>query len=279
MERRAVAIPAGELAVAEAGGGGRPFMLVHGFTGAKEDFAEWLDPLAERGWHAVAPDLRGHGASSKPDDESAYSFAAYADDLLALADALGWRRFTLLGHSMGGMVAQVLAVAHPDRLDALVLMDTTHRSVEVDPAQAQLAVDIVRSAGLGALADLLSGRDGPLTTEADRRARRLRPGYAELGEAKFRACSPAMYAAMVPQMVFQEDRLDALRGLALPVLVVVGEEDRLHEASVAMAGAIPGAELVVVAGGGHSPQFEAPEAWWDAIVAFTDRVASSAEVG
>ena len=278
MERRAVAIPAGELAVAEAGGGGRPVMLVHGFTGAKEDFAEWLDPLAERGWHAVAPDLRGHGDSVQPDDEAAYSLAILADDLLALADDLGWRRFTLLGHSMGGMAAQDLAVRHPDRLDALVLMDTTHRSVDVDPDQARLAVEIVRSSGIGALADLLAGLDGPLATEADRRVRARRPDYAEYGDAKFRACSSAMYAAMVPRMVVQEDRLDALRRLDLPVLVIVGEEDAFLAPSLAMAEAIPGAQLTVVAGGGHSPQFEAPEAWWAALSAFLDRVASAAEV-
>ena len=59
---------------------------MHGFTGAKEDFTDWLDPLAELGWHAVAIDNRGHGASEKPSDKSSYSF-----DLLA-ADALGARR-------------------------------------------------------------------------------------------------------------------------------------------------------------------------------------------
>src|SRR3954463_5300813 len=100
-----------KLAYAEAGAGGRPFLLVHGFTGAKEDFTEWLDRLADAGWHAVAPDNRGHGASEKPDDESEYAFALLAGDLLALADDL-WgpdAPFVLLGHSMGGMVAQVLA--------------------------------------------------------------------------------------------------------------------------------------------------------------------------
>jgi 3-oxoadipate enol-lactonase len=278
MQRRTVAIPVGELAVAEAGTGGRPFLLVHGFTGAKEDFTDWLDPLADRGWHAVAVDLRGHGASAKPVDESAYSLAAFAGDVVDLADALGWSRFTLLGHSMGGMVAQVVAVDHAERLDALVLMDTTHRSVDVDPAQAQLAVDIVRSGGLGALADLLAGADGPLTTDADRRVRRERPGYAALGDAKFRACSPAMYASMVPQLLDQEDRARRLAGVQVPTLVVVGEQDPFLAPSVEIAGAIPGADLVVVAGAGHSPQFEAPEAWWDALVAFTDRVAAVAEV-
>src|SRR5215831_3393456 len=92
-----------ELSIAEAGTGQDPLLLVHGFTGAKEDFTPWLDRLAASGWHAVAPDLRGHGASAKPAQETAYSFEIMADDMLGLADALGWDRFVLLGHSMGGM--------------------------------------------------------------------------------------------------------------------------------------------------------------------------------
>ena len=61
-------VPVGDVAleIAEAGEGGRPFLLVHGFTGAKEDFSPFLDDLAALGWHAVAPDLRGHGGSDQP---------------------------------------------------------------------------------------------------------------------------------------------------------------------------------------------------------------------
>ncbi len=66
-----------QLSIAEAGAGQRRLLLVHGFTGAKEDFTSWLDRLAGLGWHAVAPDLRGHGASSKPAEESAYSFGCW----------------------------------------------------------------------------------------------------------------------------------------------------------------------------------------------------------
>ncbi len=98
------------LSIAEAGTGGRPLVLVHGFTGAKEDFTDWLDPLAELGWHAIAPDQRGHGESHKPTDERAYSFEIFAADLLGLLDAMGWSSAVALGHSMGGMVLQTAAL-------------------------------------------------------------------------------------------------------------------------------------------------------------------------
>src|SRR5436190_24190959 len=99
-----------DLEVAQAGEGGRPLLLVHGFTGAKEDFTDWLEPLAERGWHAVAPDLRGHGTSAHPEKETDYSLSVFVADVVGLADALGWDRFVLLGHPMGGMIAQIVPV-------------------------------------------------------------------------------------------------------------------------------------------------------------------------
>src|SRR3954453_4585320 len=95
--------------IAEAGASnGRRILLLHGFTGAKDDFVEAVDRLADAGWHAVAPDLRGHGNSSHPASEDDYDLEPFAADGWALSDALGWRDgLVLLGHSMGGMIAQV----------------------------------------------------------------------------------------------------------------------------------------------------------------------------
>lgn len=109
VNARRVAVNGIELEIAESGAGGRPLFLLHGFTGSKEDFTEWIDPLAEAGWHAVAPDHRGHGKSSKPAGESAYSIAILAGDALSLADQLDWPHFALLGHSMGGFISQAMA--------------------------------------------------------------------------------------------------------------------------------------------------------------------------
>ena len=77
-----------ELAVAQAGEGGRPLLIVHGFGGVKEDFTEVLPALAQRGWHAVTFDLRGHGASDRPLGEEHYSFEVYVRDCIDLANTL-----------------------------------------------------------------------------------------------------------------------------------------------------------------------------------------------
>lgn len=271
MHERRITVGGVTLSVAEAGVGGRPLLLLHGFTAAKEDFTPWLDALAARGFHAVAPDLRGHGDSDKPDDEAAYSLDQFAIDALALADTLGWTRFHLLGHSMGGMVAQHLVMLAPDRVESLVLMDTGHGTVEMDAELATWGLGLVRAEGLDALADVLVAIEGPLYTDAYQRLIDAHPEHAAYGERKLRASSGAMYAAMGTHLISDHDRLEHVASFAMPTLVVVGEEDAAFLGpSERLAATIPSARLEVLPGAGHSPQFENPEAWEKAVFAFLD---------
>jgi pimeloyl-ACP methyl ester carboxylesterase len=265
------------LSVAEAGVGGRPLVLVHGFTGAKEDFTDWLDAIAALGWHVIAPDQRGHGASPKPDDELAYSFDLFGGDLLALLDAMAWHSVVALGHSMGGMVLQTAALRAPQRFDAIVLMDTSHRGLRADPDMVELAVAVARSQGMAAVLAAQDALDDDQTlgNDIDRRVKAERPGYKEFGERKMLASSPAMYASMIQAITSAAavDRLDDLRTLNVPTLVIVGEHDQpFVQPSHRMAAAIPGAELAVIPGAAHSPQFENPDPWWDALSGFLERL-------
>lgn len=265
MATRVIDIGHGEhVAIDEVGAGGRGLLLVHGFTGGRNDFADHLDALAEAGWWVVAPDLRGHGDSWHPEDESGYSFEHFAGDLWSLVDALGWDRLVLLGHSMGGMIAQVAAARRPEALDALILMDTTHGPLHIDRELAMLGAEIVRGGGMAAVKEALDalGGEAPLGTPAHERLLVERPGYREEGDRKFLGSSPAMYASMLGQMIDQVDRLQALADVSVPTLVMVGEQDRpFVRPSKAMAAAVPGARLEVIPDAGHSPQFENPSAW------------------
>jgi pimeloyl-ACP methyl ester carboxylesterase len=269
----------GHLAVLEAGVGGRPLLLVHGFTGAKEDFADWIDPLAAEGWWVVAPDLRGHGDSHQPEGEEHYGVATFADELLALVAQLGWDRFALLGHSMGGMVAQHLAVHHEHRLDRLVLMDTHHGPVEgLDEATVAIALDVLRTQGLPALVDLLAALPPAPRSPSEVRLRAERPGFAEWSDGKVLRCSGHMYAALAIELTTRADQLPALAQLALPTLVLVGEDDRAFVgAAHRMAAAMPSAELVVVPDAAHSPQLENPAAWWSAVSGFLGAPAAAVD--
>ncbi|MDP9071725.1 MAG: alpha/beta hydrolase [Actinomycetota bacterium] len=258
----------------EAGAGGRPLLLVHGFGGAKEDFADALDALAAEGWHVLAPDLRGHGGSDQPEGRESYSLELFTDDVLGLAAAVGWERFALLGHSMGGMVAQLVALRSPERVVGLVLMSTSHAAPEaISPGLVELGRQIVHQGGMELLVAVQRQMEGELGTPSHRRLLAERPGYREFNEAKTLASSSDMWLALVEEMFAQPDRLKALSGLDVPTLILVGAEDESFLGPCQrLAEAMPGARLVVFPDAGHLPQFEAPNAWWSALSGFLDEV-------
>lgn len=264
------------LHVVDAGEGGRPIMLVHGFTADSFEVAGVIEPLAELGWHAVAPDLRGHGRSDRPTDAGAYSLELMAADVVALADRLGWDRFTLLGHSMGGGVAQLVALDHPQRLTGLVLASTFHGPVPgISMELVQLGCWVVREAGMEGLADAQEARraENPESVAAFERLQEAIPGYAEQSRARLVSTSPDMWMAMAPRFVEQEDRLSRLAALEVPTAVIVGEFDgTMGDDCRRLAATIPGATLTVIAGAGHVPQLEQPDAWWAALSEFLGRV-------
>jgi 3-oxoadipate enol-lactonase len=253
-------------------GSGPALLLVHGFGGAKEDFADHLDALAAR-HRVVTFDHRGHGESDDPPDVAAYSLDRMAADVLGVADALGIGDFRLLGHSMGGMVARRVVLAHPARIDALVLMDTSPGPVPgIDSAAMEAAAVVALDEGKGVLKPLLD-EAATLETPAYRRLLEVRPGYQEYEDRKWAQLSAVMWGAMAREMARQPDQLAELAGVRCPTLVIVGEQDEaFFDASRWIADAIPGAELVVVPDAGHSPQFENPAPWLDALESFLARV-------
>lgn len=270
LQSRSVDVGTVSLAITEAGVGGRPLLLVHGFTGTKEDFGDHIDALAASGHHVVALDHRGHGESDKPDDESAYSFEIMAGDVIGVADALGWDSFALLGHSMGGMIVQVVASMIPERIERLVLMDTSYKSLRfVNDSLVAMMRQMIESGGMDGLADTMAAAGGPLESEPHRRVTAERSGYAEWTDQKLRTTSGAMYLSMLAAFGGDQDRLEALSELDMPVLVICGEEDEpFIEASKRMASTIPNAQLAMIPDAGHSPQFENPAAWTEALSGF-----------
>ena len=111
-----------------ANGSGRLILFAHGFT---EFWYSWKNQLEEFGkTHlAVAPDLRGYNLSSKPSRVQEYTIAALVGDLLGLAQHLGYQKFTLVGHDWGGALAWALAMAHPERIEKLVIINAPHPAI------------------------------------------------------------------------------------------------------------------------------------------------------
>ncbi len=114
-------------------------MFVHGFP---EFWYEWKDQLREFGkdHFAVAPDMRGYNLSSKPEDVDQYRVKYLIEDLRAMAEGLGHRKFILVAHDWGGAVAWAFALAHPEWLERLVIINAPHpavfqRELRDNPAQ------------------------------------------------------------------------------------------------------------------------------------------------
>ena len=125
-----------------------PVVLLHGFP---ESHRTWRDivPDLARDHFVVAPDQRGYARSSKPEGVEAYAPDRIVGDLIALADALGIDRFTLVGHDWGGAVAWMAALRHPDRVARLAIVNAPHpfvfqRSLFDDPAQRAASQYITR---------------------------------------------------------------------------------------------------------------------------------------
>jgi pimeloyl-ACP methyl ester carboxylesterase len=118
------------LHVAEAGREGHPLLvLLHGFPEFWFAWRDWLEPLAARGYHVVAPDMRGCNLSDKPAGVFAYDVDLVARDILSLADHLRADAFALVAHDWGASVAWRLAGAAPDRLTRMAVFNAPHPAV------------------------------------------------------------------------------------------------------------------------------------------------------
>jgi 3-oxoadipate enol-lactonase len=235
-------------------GAGPPVVLLHGFPLSSEVWSEVASLLAPD-FRVVTPDLRGHGASDAP--QGSYTMDVLAEDVVALADALGLQRFVLGGHSMGGYVAFRLAARWPERLEGLVLVATR---AEADSAEARArrvaAAERIRSQGGRAFVQEFVPN---LLSEHTRRAR---PAVVDRLLALASSVPDHVLAACLEGMMQRPDSRPLLGTLQIPALVVAGELDPVVpvESARAMAEALPTAQLVVIAQAGHVPSVEAPEA-------------------
>jgi pimeloyl-ACP methyl ester carboxylesterase len=140
MTHRQVATNGIELHVAEEGEG-RPVVLAHGFPELWYSWRHQLPALAEAGYRAVAPDLRGYGDSSIPEDVEDYDVLTLCKDLVGLLDDLGEEQAVFVGHDWGGSVVWHVALAHPERVAAVVGM-----SVPFIPRAPAPPIQIMRQA-------------------------------------------------------------------------------------------------------------------------------------
>jgi len=239
--------------VVEVRGQGTAVLFIHGFPFAH---TIWDHPVGQlERWKRIAPDLRGMGRSDAPD--LGYSIGTYAEDLLALLDALDVEEAILCGLSMGGYIAFEMLRRARARISGLILMDTRAEADTADGKKNRDAAILqAKEGGAKAVAeDMLPKLLSPTTTQRN-------PALVERLRTMM---SATPVAGMVGALGAMRDRPDSMGMLpdltGLPTVVMVGADDQLTppDRSRAMADAIPGARLEVVPNAGHVLPLEAPD--------------------
>ncbi len=248
-----------------SGGSGPALVMIHGF-GAALDWWDGIAPQLEARHRIIAIDLIGHGGSAAPLD--GYAIENQAAMVAAVMDGLGISRAALIGHSMGGEVAAALTAARPDRIDGIVLIGT--------PASADVTFDMMTRLYLTPVVGELLSRFR--TRAALRRglAQAFAPGFAvpeRFVADLFQVTDPAFRQAHAASTAFRKERpIDVrLASLARPprLLVIFGGSDAIvPPAESERYSRVPGAEIVVLPGSGHSPMVEVPERTRELVLAF-----------
>ncbi|MCW3474247.1 bifunctional 3-oxoadipate enol-lactonase/4-carboxymuconolactone decarboxylase PcaDC [Limobrevibacterium gyesilva] len=236
---------------------GAPALLLLHSLGTSLHVWDGQAKALSRSFRVIRPDLRGHGLTTVT--SGPYSIDGMARDALAVLDALGVAQAHVGGLSIGGMLAQAIAVQAPERVLSLVLCDT---AMAIPPAETwHQRAAAVRAGGMGAVADTVM-------------ARWVTPGFlgappAQGLRAMLLRTDPEGYAGAA-EAIAAADLSSA--ALCVPALVLVGDQDAATPLGTAeaLARAIPGARLQVIAHAAHLPTAEQPDAVTAAMRAFLE---------
>lgn len=242
-------------------GHGRPLLLVSGLGSRGTSWQPFLSHAAQN-WRVLSFDAPGSG--NGPPLAGRVEVREMAEQVLGLLDQLGLESVPLVGRSLGGMLAQELALLAPERVSRLVLVSTTGRS---DAHLREVFSLWARMAELGIPAQIRHRSSllwclGRQALEHDDRVR----SYLA---ARSGADRPRDYALQA-HAAARHDALDRLRELRVPTLVVSGSDDRLTPPTHAetLAKTIPGARLMTIPGAGHLPYLETPRSFAEGVLAF-----------
>ena len=235
----------------EIHGDGPPLILTHGYSSTSAMWGEQIAPLSKH-HRLILWDMRGHGQSDYPDDPKAYSEALTVADIAALLDAVGAERAVVGGLSLGGYMSLAFYRAHPERVRALLIIDTGPGFKKDDARDAwnERARDTAER----------FEREG-LTV--------LKSASRERSSAQHRDAKGLALAAR--GMLTQRDArvIELLPEIKVPSLIVVGADDTpFLAASDYMAAKIPGARKVVIPSAGHAVNIDQPQAFVDAVEPF-----------
>ncbi|MDB5941411.1 MAG: alpha/beta hydrolase [Ramlibacter sp.] len=258
--REASVTVGGKRLSARIGGSGTPIVLFHSLLADSSSFDRIAQPLAQT-HQVVVLDLPGFGAS----ESVGSSLDAIADHIALGIAAFGLEQPILLGNGYGGFIVLLTAMRHPGLASRLVLADCGAAFPEPGRAAFRGMSAAAKEKGLDAIADVAMRR------LFSAQFQQQNPQLVEERRKRFLAVDAATFHGACDALATLDIRA-ALRTVAAPVLVLVGEQDEATPPPMAreLAAGVPGARLEVLAGCAHVPQLQAPEAFMKAIRHFID---------
>ena len=237
----------------EVHGSGPTLLLTHGYSSTSQMWQGQIDALSKH-HQLVLWDMRGHGRSDYPEDASAYSEALTVGDIAALLDKVGTDNAIVGGLSLGGYMSLAFYRAHPERVRALLIIDTGPGFKKDDAREAwnkraHETADRFEREGLDVLKSASRERSSVSHRDASGLARAARGMLTQRNAAV----------------------IELLPHIKVPSLVVVGADDApFLAASDYMAAKIPGAKKAVIPAAGHAANIDQPQAFIDALLPFLD---------
>jgi pimeloyl-ACP methyl ester carboxylesterase len=243
----------------EVHGEGPPLILTHGYSSTSAMWQAQVGALSKN-HKLVLWDMRGHGRSDYPEDPAAYSEALTVGDIAALLDEIGARTAIIGGLSLGGYMSLAFYRAHPERVAALLIIDTGPGFKKDDAREAwnKRAFDTAERLERDGLAVLQSASQERATV-----SHRDATGLARAARG----------------MLTQRDArvIELLPDIKAPSLIVVGADDTpFLAASDYMAAKIPGAKKMVIPAAGHAVNIDQPQAFIDAVLPFLNSLPNGA---
>ena len=259
---------------------GRPIIFVHGFGSCTYTWRRNTPALAKAGYRVYALDIKGFGLTAKPRDDQ-YHIPAFSQHLLDFMDVMKIERPILAGNSMGGAVIVRLALLHPERVAALILVDAATPTFDIQSAPSRLLRDEKGVANEKAKPEAISALKGRFgvalaKTLITRKAIEmgLKGAYhdpkmvtAEAVDVYFRPFTidgaVEAFLSMTSKAAKDDPNLPALKTLKLPVLIVWGRFDTVIPVTTAdwFARELPQAKKVILEKSGHMPHEEEAEAF------------------
>ncbi len=241
-------------------GKGIPLVIVHGFLGGIEEWQELTDQLAPR-YDVIAVDLPGFGGSANV--ASPGSISGYGNLIFNFVEEMGIKNPILLGHSLGSMIVQQMALDHPGRFERLVLYGAA--STGRLPGRFETfdaTIERFRKTGIAAGSE-------PIIASwfVEGRAHPAFPMYRRMAE---KASLDGAIAAL--RAVEQWQVTERLGEIAVPALVIGGDRDRSTDASeqLRLWRGLPRGQLCILPGCAHAAHLERPELFWSVLSRFLE---------